>query len=189
MSGENCLYSSSELVKKDKLLIISVTEVGVMKSVGKKSLLGVDDIAMTADADKEVDFLADFDVTIPTKHIRQFVSVDHDRRLLDGAGPEEHIENFFGTSWKKFFAGFPACFVNEIALRANENDGGVFLESFQLGGEAAWAHDIVGVHAGDPFRAGKINSPIGGGRAAQVFGVSENPNPFIFLGVVFENLI
>ena len=57
-------------MKKDLFLILVVGKIGVVNSVGEKSLFGVDDTAIFTDADEKVNFFTGFDaIGIPTEAI------------------------------------------------------------------------------------------------------------------------
>lgn len=96
-----------------------------------ENFFGVDDTAVFTDTNEEVYLFAGFGaVNVPAEVFWKFVGVDHDGRLLDRASPEEHIKDGFGASRKEFFTNAFSTFIDEMALRAENNNGGMLLECF-----------------------------------------------------------
>lgn len=122
--------------------------------------------------DEEIDFFTDPNRGVPAEVFREAVGVDHDGGLLDRASPEKHVKDLFGASGEEFLAGFLAIFVDQITLRTENDHGGVGLEGFQLKSQTIWVHDVIGVHAGDPFGTGHFYGSVGADGTAEVFGIS-----------------
>lgn len=151
-----------------------------METVFKEGLFRVDYVAVFADTDEEVDFFTGFLVRVPDKVFRQFVGINHDGWLLDGTSPEKHVKYLFRTGGEGFFTKSFTFFVDKSTLRTKDDYRRVFLESFKLEFKPLRKHDVISVHAGNPFRFSLFNEFVGSFGNTKLFFVGEDLDTFVF---------
>lgn len=127
---EEGLESNFKKRVEDLFLILVKRKIVLVETVFKKSIFRVDDVAVLADTDEEVNFFTGVLTRVPGEVFGEFVSINHNGGLLNGTGPEKHVGDLAGTGRESFLTDGFTLMVDELTLATNDDNRGMLLECF-----------------------------------------------------------